>query len=298
VTLTQTTNEFTDSKSLFGDWQALRALIATDGYVFMRGLLDPDMVRRVGRTGLTHLQQAGWTEPGPDPITAAPRMPVRAIKMRDAFGDAGYRQIFGDPGFNMIPFVSPMAGLMAQILGQGGFCYPMKLPRIVYPTSIVPRQPGNVVHKDYQSVQDMFTCWVPLGDVPRTLGGLAVQPGSQHTSRVQYRPLNKLEPGWLTTDYQAGDVLCFHCLTTHAALPNREARMRFSAEYRWQLSDQPAPRRMVIGPNGAEMGSRLFCKTNWWRPVPQGVALMDDGGMDDRRATLPAAPSRYVTFTN
>jgi hypothetical protein len=23
--------------------------------------------------------------------------------------------------------------------------------------------------------------------------------------------------------------------------------MRFSAEYRWQLADQPAPRRMVVG---------------------------------------------------
>lgn len=290
-------SELRDSKALFGDWQALRALIASDGYVFLRGLLDPDMVRAVGRTGLGHLQAAGWTAPGPDPVTAPPQMPVRAIKMRDAFADDGYRKIFVDPGFNMVPFTSPLAALMGQIMGPGRFCYPLKLPRIVYPTSMVPRQPGNIVHKDYRSVQDMFTCWVPLGDVPRALGGLAVQPGSQTTSRVRYRPLNELEPGWLTTDYQPGDVLVFHCLTTHAALPNREARMRFSAEYRWQLADQPAPRRMVMGPQGAEMGSRLFARTNWWRPVPQGVTLFEDGGLD-HKPTLPAPPSRFVPFTN
>ncbi len=258
MTARTTQTEFTDSRDLFGDWQVLRARIATDGYVFMRGLLDPAMVRAVGRTGLAHLQATGWTQPGPDPVTAAPLVPVHAIKMRDAFGDPGYQRILGDPGFNMIPFVSPLADLMAQILGPAGFCYPMKLPRIVYPVAVAPHQPGNYVHKDYRAVQDMFTCWVPLGEVPRTLGGLAVRPGSQHTTRVRHRALDALEPGWVTTDYQPGDVLVFHCLTTHAALPNREGRMRFSAEYRWQLADQPVPRRLVVGPQGHEFGSRLF----------------------------------------
>jgi ectoine hydroxylase-related dioxygenase (phytanoyl-CoA dioxygenase family) len=143
----------------------------------------------------------------------------------------------------------------------------------------------------------MFTCWVPLGRVPRTLGGLAVQPGSQSSSRVHYRPLDHLEPGWLTTDYEPGDVLVFHCLTTHAALPNREIRMRFSAEYRWQLADQPAPRRVVIGPQGHEIGSRMFSRTDWWRSVVGGLSLFDDGG-NDRVVTLPAPPSRFVSFTN
>lgn len=168
----------------------------------------------------------------------------------------------------------------------------------MYPVSIVPRQPGNIVHKDYRSVQDMFTCWVPMGEVPRSLGGLALQPGSQHTSRVHHRPLDQLEPGWLTTDYQPGDVLIFHCLTTHAALPNRGQRLRFSVEYRWQLADQPAPQRMVMGPNGVEMWSRLFSRTPWWRPVPPNVTLFDDGGHEDRRPILPAPPSRFVAFSN
>jgi Phytanoyl-CoA dioxygenase (PhyH) len=297
MTIVATSQELRDSGPLFGNWQALRAQIAAEGYVFLRGLLDPAAVREVGRAGMGYLQQAGWTEPGPDPVTAPPRQPVRAVKMRDAFRDPGYRRILADPGFNMIAFTSPMADLMGQILGPGGFCYPLKLPRIVYPAAVVPRQPGNVVHQDYRSVQDMFTCWVPLGDVPQSLGGLAVEPGSQTTSRVRHRPLGYLEPGWLTADYRAGDVLVFHCLTTHAALPNKQNRMRFSAEYRWQLADQPAPRRMVLGPRGNEMGSQAFSQTQWWRPVPQGVTLFDDGGVEGR-PSLPAPPSRFVSFTN
>ena len=143
----------------------------------------------------------------------------------------------------------------------------------------------------------MFTCWVPLGEVPRTLGGLALSPGSHHTAQVRHRPLNQLETGWLTTDYEPGDVLVFDCLTTHAALPNHETRMRFSGEYRWQLADQPAPRRLVTGPNGHEIGSRLFARTPWWHPTPRGLALFDDGGADSRPRT-PPPPSRFVSLTN
>ena len=294
---TTTDTELVDSRELLGDWQSLRERIATDGYVFMRGLLDPAAVRAVGRDGLAYLQAAGWTESGGDPVSAPPQRPIRAIKMRDAFGDRGYMRIFTDAGFNCLPFTSAMADLMAQILGPEGFCYPMKLPRVVYPAALVPHQPGNFVHQDYNSVQDMFTCWTPLDDVPRTLGGLALKPGSQRTSRVRHRPLDQLEPGWVTTDYRAGDVLVFHCLTTHAALPNRENRIRFSAEYRWQLADRPAPRRQVMGPHGHEIGSRLFGHTPWWRPVPAGLKLFDDGGVD-APAMLPAPPSRFVTFSN
>jgi hypothetical protein len=217
--------------------------------------------------------------------------------MIDAFADVGYRRILADAAFNKIPFVGPLPELMRQILGPTGFCYPLKFPRIVYPAAMVPRQPGNVIHKDYKCVQDMFTTWVPLGSVPRSLGGLAVQPGSQRSTRVRYRPLNHLERGWVTADYEPGDVLVFHCLTTHAALPNREERMRISAEYRWQLADQPAPRRLTLGPAGQEIGSRIFSSTDWWRSVVPGLTLFDDGG-EGAPALLPAAPSRFVAFAS
>jgi hypothetical protein len=287
-------SELRDTRCLFGDWQSLRDLIATDGYVFMRGLLDPNTVRAIGRRGLGALQAAGWTMPTCDPVVAAPQLPVRAVRMRDAFGQAGYRDIVRDPGFNSLPFTTPLADLMHQLLGPDGFCYPLKIPRVVYPVSFVPHQPGNFAHKDYNAVQDMFTCWVPLGDIPHTLGGLAIEPGSQHHARIHPHPINDLPSGWRTTDYHPGDVLVFHCLTTHAALTNHTQRMRFSAEYRFQLADQPAPRRLVQGPYGSEIGARLFAATNWWHPVPAHLQLFDDTG----HQTQPPAPSRYVQFTN
>jgi Phytanoyl-CoA dioxygenase (PhyH) len=292
--------DLVDSRDLFGDEQALRAVLRRDGYIFMRGLLYPDWVEDVGRHAFTALQDAGWTEPGVDPFYAAPRLPVRAVAMRDAFSDPGYRDILLDDGFNAIPYDSPLTWLMRQIMGPEGFCYPLKVPRVVYPASVVPRHPGNLVHKDFASVQDMLTCWIPLQPVPISLGGLAVQPGSQTSIRVRHRPLERLERGWRTTDYEPGDVLIFHCLTSHAALPNREERLRISAEYRWQMADVPAPRRMVLGSSGQEIGSRRFRRSDWWRPVPAGLSHFDDPAQREsshrRRCREVVPPSRFVDF--
>jgi hypothetical protein len=72
--------------------------------------------------------------------------------------------------------------------------------------------------------------------------------------------------------------------------------MSFSAEFRWQLADQPAPRRMVIGPNGREFGSILFSRTQRWRAVPKGLALTGAGGLDDG-PVLAVPPSRFVSLT-
>ncbi len=43
--------------------------------------------------------------------------------------------------------------------------------------------------RTYRATQDVFTCWVPLGDVPTTLGGLALLPRKPIQPRVAPRPL-------------------------------------------------------------------------------------------------------------
>jgi hypothetical protein len=47
------------------------------------------------------------------------------------------------------------------------------------------------------------------------------------------------EPGWLTTDFDAGDVLVFHSLTVHAAKYNHTERLRLSADFRYQSTGDP-----------------------------------------------------------
>ena len=51
---------------------------------------------------------------------------------------------------------------------------------------------------------------------------------------------------------------------------------------------------MVLGPNGHEIGSRIFGRADWWHSVSGGLTLMDGGGIEDG-PVLPVAPSRFVT---
>jgi hypothetical protein len=283
--------ELRESTADAHDVVALRSRVRSEGYVFLRGLIDRALVERSAAVAYGSFQSAGWLEPGGPPEQAAIGLPVRTSEPAQAWTDPGYRRWAASPAFNRLPYEESFRALMLTLMGNRAFVYPTKVARYVYPSRLVPTHKGMYVHQDFSvaGVMDMFTCWVPMMDIPRDLGGLCIKPGSQGGRLVRPHLLRDDARGWLTTDYRAGDVLVFHCLTAHAAAPNRTDRMRLSGEYRWQLSDDPVPRRVVYGPKNqpVELFSRLFKQAAWWRPVPEGLTFVD--GPPDH-----VAPSRYV----
>jgi hypothetical protein len=273
-------DELADSCGLADDPVALRAQLAADGYVFLRGLLPAERVRAAGERIAAALHTGGWTAAG------SPRL-GRAAGPREALADPAYRAAVISLAFNALPYLAPLRGTVRRILGPEAFSYPVKVLRAVAPESPGEALRGRYVHCDYpgSGVQDMLTTWLPLADVPAALGGLAVRPGG-HRGRPRHpRLLTGTEPGWGTTDYRPGDVIIFHCLTPHAALPNTGHRLRLSADFRWQQPSCPAPSEMILGPAGrpSELFSRLLGREPWWEPVPTGLTLRP-------RAELAARP--------
>jgi len=206
--------------------------------------------------------------------------------------------IFG-PAFNQIPYLPALRQVVRRVLGPGAFSYPAKVLRAVYPERPEARPRGRYVHYDYgvSGVQDMLTSWVPLMDIPPRIGGLAVRPGGHLGPPRRPRPLSRSEPGWATTSYEPGDVLIFHCLAPHAALPNQGSALRISGDFRWQRPDQPAPAELIAGPNLAaasgrshEMFGRMFGRAPWWEPVPAGLDLYPRAEL----VRLPPGPSRLI----
>ena len=291
-------DELADSRGLAGDPAALRARLAEDGYVFLRGLLPADRVRAAGELIAATLHAGGWTAAG------SPRLSP-AAGPREALADPAYRTAALSLAFNELPYLAPLRGTVRRILGPGAFSYPVKVLRAVPPESpVMPESPvapgssvqrtrGRYVHCDYMGsgVQDMLTTWMPLAEVPATLGGLAVRPGGHRDRPRHPRLLDGGEPGWASTDYRPGDVVVFHCLTPHAALPNTAHQLRLSADFRWQEPGCPAPAEMILGPAGRppELLRRLLCREAWWEPVPPGLTLRP-------RAELAAQPPRPSRF--
>jgi hypothetical protein len=285
--------ELADSLALRSDQTALRRRLADEGYLFFRGLLRAADVQAAYDSVHAELSVGGWTSGDGHPAG-----PQRALTVRDPLADPSFRAALSSRGLNRLAYLPPLRGLIRLILGTGAFCYPAKVLRAVYPESPTRVTRDRYIHQDFavSGVQDMLTTWLPLMDIPVQLGGLAVLPRSH---RQPPRPPQLLRPdehSWATTDFRPGDVLLFHCLTSHAALPNHESRLRISADFRWQAADQPAPAELVLGPvplsgrrgRPAELFSRLLSREPWWEPVPDGLMLLPRKEL----VAAPPAPSR------
>jgi hypothetical protein len=284
--------DLTDSSALRADTNALTEQLATDGYLFFRALLPAEDVQAATSAVIAQLRSGGWFE---SRGSGLPR-PAAANAM-DPLADPAFRAAVTCAPFNRIPYLPPLRALLRRILGPRAFSYPVKVLRAVGPELTDDRARARYIHCDYSvsGVQDMLTSWLPLVDIPVTLGGLAVRPGGQLAEPVEPRVLSPEERGWATTHYRPGDVLVFHCLTPHAALPNAGSALRLSGDFRWQAPDGPAPAELVIGPGPGcqerELYSGLFGHERWWEPVPASLTIRP-------RAQLVAfapAPSRFFT---
>jgi Phytanoyl-CoA dioxygenase (PhyH) len=291
--------EMSDSTALATDPGRLRARLAGEGYVFLRGLLPAEAVAAAQRGVLAELARGGWADG-----SGRPAGQRQAVTVRDALADPAFRAALSSPALNRLPYLPLFRPLIRGLLGPRAFSYPVKVLRTVYPERPPAITLGRYVHQDYQNsgVQDMLTTWLPLMKIPRDVGGLAVLPGSNLGPPVRPRLLRRHEPGWVTADYRPGDVLIFHCMTVHAALPNRAGTMRLSTDCRWQRPDQAAPAEMVLGPararaarsqvNGPiELFSRMFGGEKWWEPVPAGLTLRPRQEL--AAAGAPPEPSRF-----
>ncbi len=269
-------DELADSSAYRADGTKLRRRLASDGYVFVRRLVPAADVRAAYAGVTAELRRGGWIDSHDRPVP-----PPGTVNFREALGNPVFRRAIVSRDFNRLVYLRPLRALVDEMLGHPSFPYPAKVLRTVYPERPPAVTRGRYIHQDYAAtgVQDMLTSWLPLMDIPVQVGGLAVQPGSHLGPPQRPRLLEPGQRGWASTDYQPGDVLIFHCLTAHAALPNRSQALRISGDFRWQRADRPAPEQMVLGPAGrqVELFSRIFAREPWWQPVPAGLQLLPRG---------------------
>jgi ectoine hydroxylase-related dioxygenase (phytanoyl-CoA dioxygenase family) len=95
----------------------------------------------------------------------------------------------------------------------------------------------------YAASDRTWAAWIPLGDCPRAVGGLAVLPGSHrhgllpHVARDRRGPQVALPAGgcWASSPLRTGDVVLVGCFTVHRGLPNASRdRVRLSVDLRYQ----------------------------------------------------------------
>jgi 1-deoxypentalenic acid 11beta-hydroxylase len=237
--------QFRDATQHLGNHARLQAMFDEDGYLFFRGVLDG--VDHVKREFVRSLQKQGAVRAGTsEPIWSGAKL--EEIDDSDLYGAPSCRELFELP-HNFRVF--------EQIFGEPVFVFRSPTVRYSLPNDSEHLSPP---HQDYFFVRinkAFRTFWIPLMDIDEQVGGLAIAPGIQkqglfdhveadHVFSYVFRgrkqmgiPLESVPQPWLTTDYRAGDLLVFHNLMVHWALPNRSDRIRLSIDNRCQPVDAP-----------------------------------------------------------
>jgi hypothetical protein len=235
--------EFVDSSQVVDQPQELRARMARDGHLFLRGLLPATIVHGMYTAMMGICQQQGWADAqgraqGEPRLEGTPEFwavydPVQRLEAFHAFAHR--------------PEVLRVIGMLVQ---EPVFVHPRNIARISFPNAEHFTTPAHQDFVHIQATPETYTAWIPLSDCPKVLGGLAVLAGSH---KLGLLPVHKADGAgglgvdtdplglsWRTTDYMAGDVLIFHSLVVHKALPNRTRdQIRLSTDYRYQGVSQP-----------------------------------------------------------
>jgi hypothetical protein len=247
---------FVDATLLLEDPAALRAQGQRDGYLFFKGLLPREPLLELRRQMLTICAERGWLASGHDlmdaiiDVEALNRVP--ADQMRADIGVSGeaYDAVQKLELFHSIPHHPNLIAVYRALFGKGVLPHPRHIARMISSHTVVSPTPPHQDFIHIQGTKNVWTCWFPLGDCPREMGGLTVLRGSHRNGVIAVKPakgagdlgviLCPNENDWVGTDYELGDVLTFTSQTVHKALKSQHRdRMRLSCDVRFQPVDEP-----------------------------------------------------------
>jgi hypothetical protein len=247
---------FTESTPLLGTPGALRRRAAEDGYLYFHRLLHAEPILAVRREILDVCARHGFLAPGTDPdaARAAP-----GIHWRE--GDPEYMAAYDDiqrlQSFHALAHAGPLLEALRQLFGEEVLVHPRNIARVMFPQN---NQFTTPAHQDYvhiQGTEETWTAWIPLGECPRSLGGLEVLAGSHRAGVLPARSAygagglgvetEHLGLEWRGQDFACGDVLLFHSLCVHRGIDNTTPHtIRLSVDYRYQGVSQPVTESSLL----------------------------------------------------
>lgn len=255
------------------DAATLRARITDDGYLFLRNFWRREKVQAVRDSLTAQLERLGFLRPG------FPRDEARC-NGREVGRATGNPLDQHDPALRDLVFGERMTSFFAEFLGG-----PVRhFDFIWFRTKGTGH--GSPIHCDLvymgRGTHQLYTTWVPLGDVPLEMGGLLLLEGSHRKSAELQAYLSRdvdtycenqdgaaefaagrkwwdgtlsknpvalqqsLGGRWLTAEeFRMGDALVFNMTLVHGSLDNTTDRIRLSTDTRYQLASDPIDERWV-----------------------------------------------------
>ena len=257
-----------------------------DGYLFLPGLLDRQLVLTARRELLRRLAARRLLAPGRDPQegVAAPAAAIDA----SATGDLARALSRANEPLDQVLYAGPMLQFYEFFLGGPVRHFDFTWFRAKPPGGGQTTKPHCDIVFMGRGTKRLFTSWTPFGDTPFEMGGLMVlehshlQEGLKGTygagdvdsycanageAELLVEQASPESSGayssdavavqgewggrWLTAEYRMGDVLIFNMYLLHASSDNQTDRIRLSSDSRYQRADEPIDERWIgVDPPG------------------------------------------------
>ena len=238
----QVANEFLD------DIETLNSVFDRQGYLMFRGVLDTDEVLQVKSDLVQEFQRQGFVKNGGTDS-------VWTGKSLDELDD---ERVYGLEYFSKLIDTDTTQAFFEKVFGASIFTFRSCSVRYTLPQD---KRHGSPAHQDHVYIKhnkEFRTMWIPLMDIDRTIGGLALGEGSherglrEHEEQDVYSYVIRgrkqigispeaIDKPWLTTEFHPGDVVVFHPHTIHWGLPNTSNMVRLSVDVRCQPASLPRP---------------------------------------------------------
>lgn len=240
------------------DRDALWRRLRRQGYLFLPGLLDPDVVWGFRRFYFDSLRHTGLLAGGTDPVDGlTDQSPVDSAALREAL----FRRVVPSQEYQDFCTQPTIRDWFAWMLSDEVHLHRRKILRHTRPTEQGVGH-STPAHYDLLYLRDgtdrVLSIWMPLGDCPTSLGGLIYLEGSHQWVLAEEAEgrLNRPAAGitmdlpgladehdarWLLADYAVGDVVVHSAHMVHAALDNVDdaGQIRLSTDIRYQRINDP-----------------------------------------------------------
>jgi ectoine hydroxylase-related dioxygenase (phytanoyl-CoA dioxygenase family) len=247
----------------------LRSRFSKDGYLHLKGLLDPKLVNAFRGWVFENLNVSGLLQPETDSVLGI----ANRQGFDKAFADRRLMSIVRSAKYENFCSQPDLTNFIDCFIGGMSYLHKRKLIRFTAPNTTV----ATPAHYDLVYLRggtsNIVTAWIPIGDISVAEGGLVYLKNS-HALGVQMEKefrlksldlspeeqinaynknmteggwvsnnlpemADKFDTQWLAADYQAGDVVLHSPFMIHASTNNASptGRLRLSTDIRFQNVD-------------------------------------------------------------
>ncbi|MDF7822260.1 phytanoyl-CoA dioxygenase family protein [Runella sp. MFBS21] len=260
------------SNEIISNSQALQTRIKDDGYIFLSAFFDCEQILTTRKVFIEELLYQNIIDTT-FPLLQAKAHPEVPINSRPEIGTRS------NPTLDSMIHSGSMIQLLKNILGG-----PIQYFEYTWYRAIPPGK-GTRPHCDIvymgRTTKNILTAWVPIGNIPLEGSGLMILEDSHRKGNILKSYLEsdvdeycidndntslneslhrqwdgalsnnpvilqkKLGGRWLTSEFNAGDLVIFSSQTVHGSLDNLSDFIRLSVDCRYQLASEQIDERWI-----------------------------------------------------